>query len=268
MGLLPFTLRKIDRVILEYLGGFEGKKMLELGDQVIIPEESIAVVFKILFGTNNLDLVDQDLRLTRDELLLRELHDRSLIKEKTCKEYFEKKEMIHTSFDLNGKHGSLKVDLSKAINDERWLGHFDVITNIGTSEHIEPLSSQYEVFMNIHNMLKVGGIAIHTVPVNRALEKDLWIKHCNNYYSLDFFDILSQQNNYSILEKDIEWIKWGGIWVCLQKNEDIPFMKDREELLKHILRTSGGTIYPGINDQSWRSRLKRIFSGYVNRKWT
>ena len=48
----------------------------------------------------------------------------------------------HTSFDLNAKHGALPVDLAQPIGDPRWLGVFDIVTNSGTSEHVEPLEAQ------------------------------------------------------------------------------------------------------------------------------
>jgi len=97
----------------------------------------------------------------------------------------------HTSIDINGKHGALALDLSKPLSD-KYFNKFDIITNYGTIEHVE---NQYECFKNVHNMLKIGGIAIHGVPfINN------WPAHGRYYYSLDFFEMLARNNKYDIID--------------------------------------------------------------------
>jgi hypothetical protein len=156
------------------------------------------------------------------------------IAEKTGKEYYQNRGVLHTSVDLNGMDGALKVDLSKPVPFPEWLGYFDIITNLGTSEHVEPKAGQYECFMNVHNCLKVGGIAVHMVPDFEELEnRGCWKNHCNNYYSREFFKMLVEKNDYKLISlTSVD----GNVWACVQKQRDVPFMKNREEFLGYIIR--------------------------------
>jgi hypothetical protein len=200
---LDYILDAIDKSF----GVFQGKAMLELGDQVI-----------------------------RDPN----------IPETTGKDFFSNKGLSHTSVDLNGRHGSVRLDLSKPAKKPDWVKNYDIITNAGTSEHVEPLKGQYECFKNIHNWLKPGGVQIHLLPDIGELEaKGAWKNHCNNYYSHRFFSMLAANNGYEIIS---EKIINGLICVCLRKDRDTPFMKKRRLFLRHIDRKKGGWIYKGIND--------------------
>lgn len=95
----PTYLDFIQKCIDSTLGELAGKRMLELGDQVIRG---------------------------------------SLGPERTGKEHFETRGVLHTSFEMNGEHGALNVDLSKPITNPEWLNAFDIVANTGTFEHVEP----------------------------------------------------------------------------------------------------------------------------------
>lgn len=58
------------------------------------------------------------------------------------KPYFEERGWRHVSVDLNGEDGALALDLRKPLK----LGTFDVVTNFGTSEHVD---DQEPVWRNI-----------------------------------------------------------------------------------------------------------------------
>ncbi len=199
----------IQRNVDTTLGGLSGKRMLELGSQGIPSKE---------------------------------------IPESSGKKYYENRGVSHTSFDLNGHLGALRVDLSKPINEDKWLGYFDIMTNMGTSEHVEPFEGQYNCFMNIHNVLKPGGIMIHLVPdVNELEQRDLWKGHCNYYYSHAFFSTLSKLNGYELLSSEVI----NGLrCVCLQKDATTPFTSDKQKVLESISVRSGdgALVYIGIND--------------------
>lgn len=194
MGLTLTFIDYIEDCVQAALGELAGKRMLELGDQVIGDSEPIS--------------------------------------ESTGKEYFENRGVLHTSFDLNGKHGALLVDLSKPIRNPKWLGAFDIVTNSGTSEHVEPFGAQYACFMNIHICLKQGGIAVHLVPDIVELEqRGHWKNHCNYYYSHEFFALLADLNGYDFLSsKVIDGLRC----VCLRKSSDVPFTQDRDSVLAAI----------------------------------
>jgi hypothetical protein len=195
MGLAREGLAFINRNIANTVGELSGKKMLELGNQHI---------------------------------------DDDSIPEKTGKEYFENRGVNHISVDLNGLDGALRLDLSKPRQFLQWNGYFDIITNFGTSEHVEPKSVQYECFLIMHSCLRVGGIAIHLLPdINELENKGCWRGHCANYYSMDFFKQLAENNNYKLVSLEI--IN-GLVCSCLQKQSDIPFMEERDRFLEYITR--------------------------------
>jgi len=195
MGLRYEYLKYIYDNINNTLGKIQGKYMLELGNQHIMDNS---------------------------------------ISEKTGKEYFKNLGLKHISVDINGLDGALPLDLRKPEQFIKWHNYFDIITNAGTTEHIEPKNFQYDCFSIVHNCLKLKGIAIHFLPdINELNKKGCWKGHCFNYYSYDFFKILSERNNYKLVSlKTIN----GLICACLQKKKDIPFMEDRDEFLNHIIR--------------------------------
>ena len=108
----------------------------------------------------------------------------------TGKEYFKKLGSKHTSFDLNGLDGAVVVDLANKVPFE-YHNLFDILTNYGTTEHIE---HQFTVFMNIHNMMKIGGVAIHSVPLD-----GYWVGHSPYHYTKAFVQDLIRNNNYDLI---------------------------------------------------------------------
>jgi hypothetical protein len=222
MGLQPGYLDYIQECVTSELGDMAGKRMLELGDQTI--------------GVAG-------------------------IPERTGKEYYENRGVQHTSFDLNAKHGALPVDLAQPIEDPQWLGAFDIVTNSGTSEHVEPLDAQYACFMNIHDFLKVGGISIHLVPDLDELEqRGYWQSHCNNYYTHGFFALLAELNGYTLVSsKVINGLRCA----CLRKTTDAPFTENRDALLAEIGRKTGGVVYSGINTHPLLSPLASLYRRLV-----
>ena len=64
------------------------------------------------------------------------------------------------TIDLTGR-GNLHIDLGVPIEDESLLGVFDFVISFATIEHVE---DQYELFRNIHNLCRVGGMVILNGP--------------------------------------------------------------------------------------------------------
>jgi hypothetical protein len=190
---------------------------------------NLNLIFNNFNGKCMLELGNQHLK----SLLLEKLK----IKDKIAKHYFESMGFCHTSIDLSGKDGALKLDLGKPIIDEFFINKFDIITNSGTSEHVEPYESQYECFKNIHNFCKVGGVMIHLVP-----EKDSFIKHCNTYYTVDFFNTLVIKNNYNIIElkrlddgfKKFKDKKRCLIAACFIKKENTNFNYNKDNFFEYL----------------------------------
>jgi hypothetical protein len=129
-----------------------------------------------------------------------------------AKHYFEKMGACHTSVDINGKDGALKLDLNSPLVISG--GPFDLVTNFGTSEHVE---NQKSVFENIHYHCAEGGVMIHQVPLIHGK----WKNHGLYEYTADKFRRLAYANNYDILHleegpRDLVHVifkKRGFVWV-------------------------------------------------------
>lgn len=171
-------------------------KMLELGDQLILPDDGI------------------------DEL--------------TGKEYFTNLGYDHISVDINGLHGALVKDLTKEEDFSQWNNYFDVITNAGTTEHVEPFEKQFTCYKILHECAKLGAAIVHLVPdVKVRDETGAWFRHCKFYYSSEFFEMLASENGYEILENTV--IN-GHRSVALKKLTDCPFMSDSEKFLSFVAK--------------------------------
>lgn len=109
------------------------------------------------------------------------------------KNYVESLNKKHVSVDITGLDNSIPMDLN--LPTLPYVGEFDLVTNFGTTEHVEP--NQYEPFYHIDSFCKIGGIMIHEVPVFGH-----WVGHCKYYYDESFFNYLSIENNYDILEME------------------------------------------------------------------
>ena len=139
------------------------------------------------------------------------------------KQYFTALGYNHTSIDLNGREDSLVIDLRYPITDSEYdlVNKFDFILDIGTAEHID---NQYMAFKNIHNMSKVGGIFIHTLPREK----------------------LASYNDYEILELKIDDEK--DILCSIRKTEPIDFMKksdfDKLPLVTETGEFNDRDLYP------------------------
>jgi hypothetical protein len=194
MGLKKSYLSFIESSIEHTFGNnVSGLRMLELGDQVIMEPN---------------------------------------ITEKTGKEYFTNHGYEHVSVDINGLHGSVARDLTKPEQFHDWHNSWDILTNSGTTEHVQPFEAQYDCFGIIHDCLKVGGIAVHLIPdVDERDERNAWKNHCRYYYSGSFFDLLAKECEYELVSNTVI----NGLrCATVRKTKNAPFMKDRSKFLAEI----------------------------------
>lgn len=131
----------------------------------------------------------------------------------------------HKSIDMNGKEGSLVIDLRLAIegDDEHGvLDWADLIIDAGTSEHV---AVQYYNWKNLYDVCRVGGYMVHILP-----KVGYWAGHCEFKYTSDFFTQLSDAMGYEIIElyDDIENESRGDVCCIFKKVSDIPFMSTSE----------------------------------------
>lgn len=175
-----------------------GLQMLELGDQVIDPPDV----------------------------------DSGLFKESTGKEYFSNQGYEHTSVDINGERGALVKDLRYPEQFSAWHERFDILTNFGTTEHVEPLEAQYECWMILHNVVKPGGIYFHMLPdADQHDRHGAWKGHSRFYYHKSFFQRLAAENDYTIIDHKI--VK-GNCGIVYRKNLNTGFRISRNDLISMI----------------------------------
>lgn len=152
--------------------------------------------------------------------------------EKTGKEYFTNNGFIHISVDRNGLDGAVKKDLRNISEFREYVDSFDVVTNCGVTEHVEPIASQHTVFRIIHDSLKIGGIAFHILPDSDEVENNRWGAHCRFWYNEHFFENLCFLNNYELLKIDkIDSL----IAVAYKKISPVKFTDDIESFQKNIV---------------------------------
>jgi hypothetical protein len=129
-----------------------------------------------------------------------ELGNQRIDKKIPSKKYYTKKGAEHTSIDLNGRDGSLPLDLEGAM-PIGMKGKFRLVTNYGTLEHV---NRQYEAFGNVNFLCApFNGVMIHAFPMVGN-----WNGHCRYYYTPDFilhFAKLCRYNvfNMTILDKGL-----------------------------------------------------------------
>jgi len=119
-----------------------------------------------------------------------------------AKRFFEHIGVEHTSIDWNEENGAVKLDCrSNLKNSTLGLKNFDVITNLGFSEHIGEsdieanlLRNQYVIFKNFHDLGHVGTLYFHHSP--RAKH---WPRHGVCDYDREFFAALIEANKYETI---------------------------------------------------------------------
>jgi hypothetical protein len=97
----------------------------------------------------------------------------------------------YTSIDASGGNGALAFDLNRDLNgDYQYSEAFDLVTNLGTSEHC---FNQYAVFKNMHDLCNKGGLMIHALTVQGNVNHGFY-----NYHPRFVAD-LAAANHYDIV---------------------------------------------------------------------
>jgi hypothetical protein len=172
---------------------------------------------------NTLSGIPNKLELVLIELGIQASYDNLefiYLRDVLSKEYKE-----YLSIDLHNVKNVTICDLSVSQPD---LFKCDILTNIGTSEHVEYEEGQYNCWLNIHNWLKIGGTAIHELPKIGS-----WKGHCRYYIDESFFNNFMKYG-YTILELKIHTHTPGdSVWCVLKKRTQCKFM-NYEEFFSNI----------------------------------
>lgn len=161
--------------------------------------------------------------------------DESLISKlnlpRTVKEYWESKGLKHISIDLNGEDGALKLNLAAPLPDE-YKNAFDIVTNAGTSEHVD---NQFECWRNIHNCLKLNGFLLSAIPEKHQYNEE----HCDWFYDTKFFEVFAERLGYKIYLLGRLLFPFNGgyvIFAALEKVNEIKFNFSEEEINSLLLK--------------------------------
>jgi len=112
------------------------------------------------------------------------------------KKYFKSINVEHVSMDWNGQDGAIKADLRDSLDvfspGNKWHQYFDIVTNIGTSEHVIP---QGHIWENIINALAINGVLVCMTPQPGNWK---WHQEGGRYPTLDFYHNFAENNGLQI----------------------------------------------------------------------
>lgn len=129
-----------------------------------------------------------------------------------AKHYFQAYGYQHTSIDLNGEDGALKIDLNKNLPDE-YIGKFNIITDIGTGEHV---SDQYMLWKNKDLLCDKNGIIVNCLPLVGC-----WPNHCEYRYSEEWFKSFCDKFKYEIIDLRTDKVGSDKMVMCSYKITNI-----------------------------------------------
>jgi hypothetical protein len=125
-----------------------------------------------------------------------ELLDTDNTRQKPARLLYEALGMKYSCVDVDGRVGTLVLDLNFDPVPKDHRNRYGLVTNHGTSEHI---LNQYNVFKMMHDFARPGGVIVHAVPFTVHLEHGFF------NYQPNFFECLARYNSYETL----------GLWVGL-----------------------------------------------------
>lgn len=141
-------------------------------------------------------------------------------REFTYKAYFESLGFRHVSVDWNGEDGALRMDLRKPLD----LGTFDMVSNIGTTEHVD---RQEPVWRNLLEAMHVGSVLVSTTP-----KKGNWQWHGEWYPTKEFYEQLAKLNCLEIERLYSCGTQPREMWFCRAKRvKDSPFVMPDQSLI-------------------------------------
>lgn len=95
----------------------------------------------------------------------------------------------YRSIDLGDPRADFRLDLNLPVPVS--TGVYDVVTNFGTTEHVFNIG---QTFANIHNLLKVDGIQLHTLPAYGYIDHGFYNIHPSVYLDM------ARANAYEIVD--------------------------------------------------------------------
>ncbi|MEQ8832336.1 MAG: hypothetical protein RLW87_21185 [Alphaproteobacteria bacterium] len=97
----------------------------------------------------------------------------------------------YTGFDMDDDPDTVALDLNFDSVPERHRGRYDLVSNLGTTEHV---LNQFNAFKAAHDLCRPGGIMIHELPGGG------YANHGFFNYNPKFFWQLAKANKYRLLD--------------------------------------------------------------------
>lgn len=147
-------------------------------------------------------------------------------------------------FDFNES-----LEFNKAhYNFEHSSGFADLITNIGTSEHV---FDQAKIFQHAHDLCAKNGIMFHQLPFTP------WINHGFFNYNPIFFQDLAAANDYKI-----EWIELTDRWgkEAIVSLDDM-FIDKKPFVLESAIQGRGNLFINCVYRKQNSNAFQRPFQG-------
>src|SRR6266478_5880852 len=179
MGLGPPIIELYRQLKLQ--GALEGiTEVMELGSQDFwCPQKNLVIALCKAFGRTEVNPV---------------LLNTTNASQQPARLLYEALGIKYGCVDVDGRVGSVVMDLNFDEVSDAHQGKYGLVTNHGTSEHI---MNQYNVFKAMHEFARPGGVFVHAVPFTVHLEHGFF------NYQPNFFEALARYNSYETL----------GIWV-------------------------------------------------------
>jgi len=99
----------------------------------------------------------------------------------------------YAAIDVDGSPDSIALDLNVDEVPRTLRSEFDLVTNLGTTEHV---CNQLNAFKVIHDLAAPGAVMIHHLPGGGGLDHGLF------NYNPKFFWVLARSNDYGWLYAD------------------------------------------------------------------
>src|ERR1700730_12088147 len=179
MGLGPPEIELYRQLKLQ--GALEGiTEVMELGSQDFwCPQKNLVTALGKAFGRDKIDPV---------------LLNTTNASQQPARLLYEVLGIKYGCVDVDGRVGSVVMDLNFDAVPAAHKGKYGLVTNFGTSEHI---LNQYNVFKAMHEFARPGSVFVHAVPFTVHLEHGFF------NYQPNFFVAMARYNSYETL----------GVWV-------------------------------------------------------
>ena len=197
MGVSSVTLSWFSRV--QEKGGFQNKtNVLEMGPQDVLMTHEGYMLWLRKYYTAEQALAFEEHVLSLTLALRYNVYAREAYAAMGLKEYF--------SLDSHDIRSDWRVDLNYPVTTIP--RKFDVITNIGTAEHVFNVA---QVFVTCHELLEPNGVALHILPTSGCVDHGFY-----NIHPTLYFDI-ARYNGYEMV--DFTYIDNTGLREALENGK-------------------------------------------------